>query len=314
MGAIIRTAGVFITLTLIMAGVGALVDMVVGYNYVFMLLMIAITVLLSVFTVWNSKPLALRANKAHIITRDEEPRLYAIVEKVAMEAGLPMPEVGISDYSMPNAFATGRSPRNAAVVATRGLLNILDDNELEGVIGHEMSHVKNRDILVMSSVSAVVSILTIASRFAVFSQMFNGRSRDNGVLIVLMVIAYILVPFAGILLQMGISRSREYLADETGARITKKPLALASALHKLELGCSLPHNACDDTAHANMWISEPKPKKKRIMSNLFSTHPATELRIERLQKLAVKMKSGEVPVYSPDEKYGNHSGLSIEYH
>ena len=313
MGAIIRTAAVFLALTLIMMAVGAIVDLVVGFTYVFMLIMMGVSVILSVVMVWYSKPMALKANKAHVITRDEDPRLYGIVEKVANAAGLPMPEVGISEYSMPNAFATGRSPSNAAVVATRGILQVLSDDELEGVIGHEMAHVKNRDILVMSSVSTVVSILTFASRFAFFSTAFDSRNRDGGIVIlVLAVVSYLLVPFAGLLLQMAVSRSREYLADETGARITKKPLALASALMKLESGCHNPRNACDDTSHASMWISEPVPKKKKVMSNLFSTHPATELRVERLEKIAAKMRSGEVPEYSPDEKYGNHTGLSID--
>ncbi len=139
MGAIIRTASVFVVLGLIMCSIGGLVDLVFGYSYVFLIAMLVMTVLLSVITVWSSKSMALRANKAYIITREEEPRLYGIVEKVAARAGLPMPEVGISEYSMPNAFATGRSPRDAAVVATRGILGVLDDDELEGVIGHEMS-------------------------------------------------------------------------------------------------------------------------------------------------------------------------------
>lgn len=313
MGAIIRTASVFIVLGLIMGAIGALIDLVFGFNYIFLVAMLVLLVLMSVFTVWNSKSLALRANKAHIITREEDPRLYGIVEKVAMKAGLPMPEVGISEYSMPNAFATGRSPKNAAVVATRGILNILNDDELEGVIGHEMSHVKNRDILVMSVTSTVVSALTLVSRFAMFSTAFDGRNRDNGLLVLaLIVVAYILAPLAGVLLQMAVSRSREYLADETGARITGKPLALASALYKLESGCQNPRNAIDDTAHASMWISEPATKKRSILQNLFSTHPDTSKRIERLEAIARKMKSGEVPEYTPDEKYGNHTGLSIE--
>jgi heat shock protein HtpX len=314
MGAIIRTATVFIVLGLIMGLIGALLDLVFGFQYIFLVLMLIVLVLISVFTVWNSKSLALRANKAHIITREEEPRLYATVEKVAAKAGMPMPEVGISEYSMPNAFATGRSPSNAAVVATRGILNILDDDELEGVISHEMSHVKNRDILVMSVTSTVVSALTLVSRFAFFSTAFgNSRDRNGGLLIIaLMIVAYILAPLAGVILQMAVSRSREYLADETGARITGKPLALASALYKLENGCQMPRNAIDDTAHASMWISEPAVKKKSIFQSLFSTHPDTSKRIERLEAIARKMKSGEVPEYTPDEKYGNHTGLSIE--
>ena len=312
MNAIFRTSLVFIMLALIMGLVGAVIDLIVGVHLIFLVIMCAVSVIMSIAAAWWSKPLALKANKAQVITREENPRLYGIVEKVANEAGLPMPEVGISAYTMPNAFATGRSPKNAAVVATVGLLSILDDAELEGVIGHEMSHVKNRDILVMSTTSAVVDILTYVSRIAYWSSLGDRDSRNSGLTIVLFVVGYLLVPIAGLLLQMGVSRSREYLADETGARITKKPLALASALHKLETGCSLPHNAIEETSHANMWISEPGQKKSNFLKTLLSTHPPTEKRIERLQKLAEKMKSGEVEEYRPEERYGNHSGLSFE--
>ena len=314
MGAVIRTASVFIILTLIMAAVGAVVDFLCGFNLVFFVILSSVAVIMSFVTMWWSKPLALRANKARIITREENPRLYGIVEKVASEAGLPMPEVGISSYDMPNAFATGRNPRNAAVVATSGLLRLLNDDELEGVIGHEMSHVKNRDILVMSATSAVVSVLTYASRFFLFGALSSdNRNREGGgAIVIIAILSYILVPLAGLLLQMAVSRSREYLADETGARITKKPLALANALRKLESGCQNPRNDYTDSAHANMWISEPVAKKRRIFANLFSTHPSTENRIARLEKIAEGMKVGNVPEYTPEESYGNHTGLSFE--
>ena len=310
MNAIIRTAEVFLLLTVIMVAIGAIIDVLCGFTYVFMILMCVISVISAAVTVWFSKSMALRANKVHLITRDEDPRLYGIVEKVANEAGLPMPEVGISEYGMPNAFATGRNPKNAAVVATRGLLNLLNDDELEGVFGHEMSHVKNRDILVMSATSAVVTILTYASQMFMFSEM--SRDRENNAGAVLAILAYILVPFAGILLQMAVSRSREYLADESGARITGKPLALASALRKLESGCQSPSNNYKDTAHANMWISNPISKTGKMFSNLFSTHPSTEKRIARLEKIADMMDSGECPPYEVGEHYGNHTKLSFE--
>ena len=261
-------------------------------------------------SMWYSKPMALKANQAHIITRSEEPRLYATVEKVAAKAGLPMPEVGISECPMPNAFATGRNPKNAAVVATRGLLALLNDDELEGVIGHEMSHVKNRDIMVMSSVSAVVMVLTFASRVLILSSM-GSRDKNNGIILIVGLLLYIFVPIGGMLLQMAVSRNREYLADETGARITRKPLALASALRKLAGGCANPRNDYSDNAHANMWISDPI-RKKKVFGNLFSTHPSTENRIARLEKLAQMMDAGSIPEYAPEEKYGNVSGLSFD--
>jgi len=311
MNAILRTLGVFTILTVLMMIVGMIIDLVVGFHYTFLVLMCGISVLMSVIMVWFSKPMALASNKAHIITPEEDPRLYRIVQKVADKAGMPMPEVGISEFPMPNAFATGRSPSNAAVVATRGLLNYLNDDELEGVIGHEMSHIRNRDILVMSATSAVVSILTYASRIFLFSTMSDRDNRDNGGLIILlMIVSYILVPIAGLMLQFAVSRSREYLADETGARITGKPLALASALRKLESGCQNPRNEYNDTAHANMWISEPVAKK-HLFASLFSTHPSTANRIARLEKIAKMMDDGKIDTYTPEEKYGNHSGLTI---
>ena len=308
---IIRTAEVFLLLTVIMLAIGAVIDLLCGFSYVFMIIMCVISVVSSVLMVWFSKSMALRSSKSHIITREEDPRLYGIVEKVAAEAGLPMPEVGISELPMPNAFATGRSPKNAAVVATRGLLNLLNDDELEGVFGHEMSHVKNRDILVMSATSTVVTILTYASQMFLFSEMTRD-DRDNGAGLVIALLSYILVPFAGLLLQMGVSRSREYLADESGARITGKPLALASALRKLESGCQNPRNDYQDNAHANMWISNPISKTGRMFANLFSTHPSTDKRIARLEKIAEMMDSGECPPYQPGEHYGNHTKLSFE--
>ncbi len=166
----------------------------------------------------------------------------------------------------------------------------------------------------MSVTSTVVSALTLASRFALFSQVFHGnRDRDSGALIiVLMVVAYILAPLGGAILQMAVSRSREYLADETGARITGKPLSLASALYKLENGCRISRNAIDDNARSSLWISEPALKKRSLFENLFSPHPETSKRIERLEAIARRMGAGEVSEYDPAEKYGNHTGLSIE--
>ena len=186
-------------------------------------------------------------------------------------------------------------------MATRGILKVLNDDELEAVFGHEMSHVKNRDILVMSVASCMVAILTYASRMLFYGALFSGgdRDRNNAALLVIAAVCVIFVPIAGLILQLAVSRSREYLADETGARITHKPRELANALMKLERGCSAPTNDYSDTAHANMWISEPC--RKGFAKNLFSTHPSTQDRVAKLEKLAEAMDEGKVREYTPGE-------------
>lgn len=305
----LRTLSVFVLMTLFMIGVGYVIGWFFGYGLVGLTIMLVISIGLSFYSYWFSKSNALRANRVHIVTEYEEPRLYEIVRKVADRAGLPMPEVGVSEYSMPNAFATGRDPQHAAVVATRGILMLLSDAELEAVIGHEMAHVKNRDILVMSVASTIVAILTYAARVVFWSTMFSDRREANGATLALGLVCMIFVPIAAMIMQLAVSRNREYLADETGARITGKPLELASALMRLENGCARPSNNYSDTAHADMWISNPV--RKGAFKSLFSTHPATEERVRRLQILAQKMHVGEVPQYVPEED-SSKSKLSFE--
>lgn len=309
----LRTLSVFIILTLFLVAFGYVIGWFFGYGMYGFTIMLVISLMMSFASYFFSKQMALSANRVRIVTEAEEPRLYHIVQKVAGEAGLPMPEVGIADWNMPNAFATGRNPQNAAVVATRPLLDYLSDDELEGVIGHEMSHVKNRDILVMSVASAMVSMLTFAARMFYFSVLTGGvRSDDrntNAVLVAVALVSLIFVPIAGLILQMAVSRNREYLADETGGRITRKPLALASALSKLEAGCANPRNDYTNTARANMWITGPE--RRGFLKNMFSTHPSTPDRIQRLQRLAKEMDAGTVPAYDPRET-GNKSKLNYQ--
>ncbi len=303
-----RTLSAFLVLTLFMMGLGYIIGYLFGYGFVGLTVMLVISLLLSFYSYWYSKPNALRANRVHLVDEYEEPRLYNIVRKVADKAGLPMPEVGVSEFAMPNAFATGRNPKNSAVVATRGILDLLSDDELEAVIGHEMSHVKNRDILVMSAASTIVSVLTYASRVLFYSTMFDRRE-NNGSMVLIGLASMIFVPIAGLIMQMAVSRNREYLADETGARITGKPLQLASALMRLEGGCASPNNDYSDTAHADMWISNPL--RGGMFKNLFSTHPSTEERVRRLHILAEKMDAREVPEYEPSED-SSKSKLSFQ--
>jgi len=275
----------FVAMTGILVALGSVVGYAFGRMWTGLYIMLGISIAVSLASYFFSKNMALSANKVHIVTREEEPRLYGIVERLAMKANLPMPEVGISEVNMPNAFATGRNPKNAAVVATRPILSLLNDEELEGVLAHELSHVKNRDILVMSTASALASIVSFISRMAVWSAMFSNN-RENPYGLIIAIIADLTLPFAAMLVQLGISRNREFLADESGARLTGKPMALARALQSLETGCSSRTNKYDNPSAANMWITNPYGKKKSLgLASLFRTHPSTEERVERLMKL-----------------------------
>lgn len=281
----LRTGAMFAAMTVLLVVIGIIVGEVFGNWMMGLVVMLVISVLFNIFSYYFSKKFALMANKVHLVTREEEPRLYRIVENLAMKADLPMPEVGVSDMPMPNAFATGRNPKNAAVVATRQILNLLNDDELEGVMAHELSHVKNRDILVMSVASTMASLVSLVTRMAVWAALFNN-DENNGGNFALALVADITLPIAAMLIQLGVSRNREYLADESGARLTGRPMALANALMKLESGCSARSNNYDSPSTANMWITNPFGQKPtRGLINLFRTHPTTPDRVARLQKL-----------------------------
>ena len=278
----------FVAMTGLLVVIGTLVGALFSNWMLGLAVMLVVSVLFNAFSYFFSKKLALKAHKVRLVTREEEPRLYSIVENLSMKAGLPMPEVGVSEMPMPNAFATGRGPKDAAVVATRPLLNMLTDEEREGVMAHELSHVKNRDILVMSVASTLASLVAFVTRIAVWSALFNNENNGMGLAIALL--ADITLPIAAMLIQLGVSRNREFLADESGARLTGKPMALASALTRIESGCSARTNNYDNPSTANMWISNPFGKKKEGgLINLFRTHPTTEARIERLKALDTEL-------------------------
>ncbi len=274
----------FAAMTGLLVVIGSLVGQLFHNWMLGLVIMLGVSVVFNVFSYFYSKKMALAANKVQLVTREEEPRLYGIVENLAMKAGLPMPEVGISYLPMPNAFATGRSPKDAAVVATAQLMNLLTDDELEGVMAHELSHVKNRDILVMSVASTMASLVAYVTRMAVWSAMFDDEGSPLGLIIA--VVADITLPLAAMLIQLGVSRNREYLADESGARLTGKPMALASALTRIESGCTTRTNNYDNPSYENVWISNPFGQKRVSgLTNLFRTHPTTPDRIARLKSL-----------------------------
>lgn len=289
----LKTAMMFAFMTGLLVAIGIAVGYVFNNVWAGFYVMLALSIGINIYSYFCSKKMALAANKVHLITRDEEPRLYDIVESLAIRADLPMPEVGISEVPMPNAFATGRNPKNAAVVATRPLLDLLNDEELEGVMAHEMSHVKNRDILVMSVASTLASIISFVTRMGVYAAIFNGGNKNPAGLVIL-IIADIAAPIAAALIQLGVSRSREFLADESGGRLTGKPMALANALMKLEGGCTASASmsgSYDRDSYSSVWITNPSGTKiKSAISGLFRTHPSTEDRVAKLRELDAELR------------------------
>ena len=306
----LRTMTMFSFLALLLLGLGMIVSaLTIGSWIPGLVIMSVITLLFCFVSYYWSKEMALKFSGARIITEFENPRLFSIVRDVAGRANIPMPEVGISPTAAPNAFATGRNPKNAAVVCTEGILALLPDDELRGVIAHEISHIKNRDILVMSITSALATLVSYIARMMMWMIIFapsGGRDDNNRfILLAVALAAQILVPIAAILIQLGISRNREYLADETGAKIINDPRALARALDHLEKGNDYiqakyaeeryretakkdKYNPANDYDYAHMYIANPL-KKGSLLAGLFSTHPPMEDRIARLNKLADKM-------------------------
>jgi len=229
-----------------------------------------------------SDKIAIMSSGAQAVTREELPRVYQIVERLCAKTGLPMPKIFVIPTDSPNAFATGRNPNHASVAVTAGILNLLNDDELEGVLAHELGHVRNRDILISSIAATFAGAVTILARMAGWAAMFGGGGRDrdrNGgplAAIAMMIVA----PVAAMLIQMAVSRSREYQADATGAHFTGNPGALASALRKMEsYAARVPLRASPATAH--MYIIAPLLGGISF-GNLFSTHPPTAERIARL--------------------------------
>jgi heat shock protein HtpX len=244
------------------------------------------SLVMNFFSYWFSDKIVLSMYGAREVTEREAPQLYRLVRKLTQNAGLPMPKVYVIDNPNPNAFATGRNPQNAAVAVTTGILRILNDDELEGVLAHELAHVKHRDILLATIVATFVGTITFISRMAGWTMMFAGGSRDredNGNLVASLVLM-IVAPIAALLLQLAISRSREFMADEGGAKISGKPLSLASALRKLEQAAQIVpmHNANPSTAH----LFIVNPLRGGGIAKLFSTHPPIEERIQRLELIA----------------------------
>ena len=267
-----------VTLTLFLLFVGAWLG---GRNG--MLLAFGISVVMNFGSYFFSDKLALAMYSAQPVTREQLPRAYSVVERLTAKQGLPMPKIYVLPTESPNAFATGRNPQHASVAVTHGILSLLDDEELEGVLAHELGHVRNRDILTSSIAATLAGAITMVARMGYWASLFGGGSRDSrdrgggGIGALLMLI---LAPIAATLIQLAISRSREYEADATGAHVTGNPYALARALQKLDdYSRRIPMQASPTTAH--LFIVAPLLGSGGI-GNLFSTHPPIKDRIQRL--------------------------------
>jgi len=255
--------------------------------------MLVISILMNFVSYWYSDKIVLSMYGAREVTPQQAPDLIRLVAGLAQKYKLPMPKVYIMDADVPNAFATGRDPSHAAVAVTTGIMRALTNEELEGVLAHELGHVRNRDTLISTVVATIAGVITMIANIAQWAAIFGGRNDDegNGIGGILeFVFLVILAPLAATLIQLGISRSREFQADETGGLVSGNPLALASALEKIEYYAQnrLLPEATPATSH--MFIINPFSGTGSWMAGIFSTHPPTEKRIARLRELAKRTK------------------------
>ena len=277
----VKTVFLLVALSGILLAIGYFVAGISGVIFAFIIAMV-----MNIGSYWFSDKLALRMTGAREVTPDEEPRLHAIVDSVAAMANMPKPKVYIIQNDSPNAFATGRNDKHAAVAATTGIMRILDERELTAVFGHELGHIRNRDILVNAIVATVASAISFLAWMAQWALIFGGgRNREGGGMlgIIALLATIIFAPLAAAIIRMSISRQREYGADETGAHITHTPLSLASALQKLE-DYSRARPMQVNPAVSHLFIVNPLGKVD--FAALFSTHPPVEKRIERLNEIA----------------------------
>lgn len=278
---IFKTFILMAMLTGLMVGVGGLIG-----GSTFAMIMLAIGLVINFVTYWFSDSIVLKSYDAREVSEADAPQLYKIVEDLAKNAKLPMPRVYVIDTEVPNAFATGRNPDNAAVAVTTGIMKTLDYNEISGVLGHELAHVKHRDILIGTIAAAMAGVISTVSDVFIYSDSSDSKAGIIG-----FIVTVILAPIAAGLIQMAISRSREYDADKTGGEICGNPMYLANALEKIEYYAQnndpLPQAG---SATAHMFIINPFENSTETLKNLFSTHPPTDDRIAHLREQAKEMR------------------------
>ena len=276
----LKTAALFGVLWAVLLGLGALIGTSMRSSAPIWI-MALVGVGTTAYGYWNSDKIAIRSMQAYPISEAQAPQLYQIVRELSARANQPMPRIYISPTMNPNAFATGRNPQNAAVCCTEGILQLLDARELRGVLGHELMHVYNRDILTSSVAAAVAGVITSVGQMLLF---FGGDRRNANPLA--MIAMALLAPFAASLIQMAISRTREYDADEDGSQLTGDPLALASALAKIERGVSIAPLPQDQRLVNASHLMIANPFRGGAITKMFATHPPMRDRIARLERMA----------------------------
>lgn len=272
---------VFVLMAAMTALLGAIGGVVGGQSGLIMALLFA--GLMNVFMYWNSSKMVLKMYRAQVVDRTQAPELYEMTDRLRQRAGLPMPTLAIAPHDQPNAFATGRDYNNAVVCVTDGLLKLVNRDELEGVIAHELAHIKNRDMLLQTVTATMAGAISMLGQMALW---FGGRDEEGNSNPVAGLVMFFVAPLVAGIIQMAISRQREYKADAVGAEICGKPLALASSLQKLEAYAKrIPMDIAP--AAAPLAMVNPLAGLRGGMTSLFSTHPSTEERVRRLQALAV---------------------------
>jgi heat shock protein HtpX len=296
----LRMTALFFGLTALLMLIGYAVGMYFGDPLTFALLGLVLAGAINFVSYYWSDSIVVKMSRAKIIQESESPTLFQTVRKVALQAGIPMPKIGVVDSQQPNAFATGRGPGKSVVVATSSILRTLTPSELEAVIGHEIGHVVHRDVLISSVAATIAGVISYIGNIALFSMMWGGaggRDRNGGNALILLVAA-ILVPLGATFIQLGISRSCEYHADEYGAKLTRNPGGLVSALEKISSRVSVKGqqsgtpSSSPSPATASLWIVNPF--RGHSLVELFSTHPSLPNRVQRLRKVGE-----EIGVYVP---------------